>query len=244
MKTHFSKALSKRVRPGFTLTELMVVVLIIVVLALVALYGVRRIRDGADKSVSARNLAQIQVANMTYATEHNGRFTPIRVNDDKGNPTRWFQDVKFLANLLGMPVDDLDPKKIAPIPLQMLDPKVVRARKTQYDRIFCSYGMNDTGLALGGEPNLDSGHNLNKLADPARTMAFATATDFRVTYNNRFKWNFDNPNDSKTAGGEIAYRHSDKVLVVYFDGHCGEMGKADFEKIDTSGGKNNAFWKP
>jgi len=222
----------------------MVVVLIIMVLALVSMYGVRRIRDGADKAVSARNLSQIQIANMAYATEHNGKFTPIRVNDDKGNPTRWFQDVKFLANLLGTPVDDPELKKATSIPLQMLDPKVVRARKTQYDRIFCSYGMNDTGLALGGEPNLDSGHNLNRVAEPGRTMAFASATDFRVTYNSRFKWDFDNPNDSKTAGGEIAFRHSDRVLVVYFDGHCSEMGKADFESIDGNGGKANAFWKP
>ena len=233
-----------RVRPGFTLTELMVVVLIIVVLALVALFGVRRLRDGADKSVSARNLAQIQIANMTYATENNGRFVPIRVNDDKGNPTRWFQDLEFLSNLTGIPFDDLDRKMATPIPLQMLDPKVVRARKPLHDRIYTSYGMNDTGLQLGGEPNLNSGHNLNKLADPSRTMAFATATDFRVTYNSRFKWNFENPNDSKTANGEIAFRHNDKVLVVYFDGHCGELGKADFERFDKSGGKGNPFWKP
>jgi hypothetical protein len=32
--------------------------------------------------------------------------------------------------------------------------------------------------------------------------------------------------------------------VVHFDGHVGEMGIGDFERIDGSGGKNNAFWKP
>ena len=74
-------------------------------------------------------------------------------------------------------------------------------------------------------------------------MAFATATDFRVTYNSRFKWNFDNPNDTKTAAGDLAYRHGDKALVVYFDGHVGEMSKGDFQRIDKSGGKNNPFWK-
>ena len=125
----------------------------------------------------------------------------------------------------------------------MMDPKVVRARKTLHDRIYCSYGMNDTGLQLGGEPDLNSGHNMNQVTDPGRTMAFATATDFRVTYNSRFKWNFENPNDTKTANGEIAYRHGDRVLAVYFDGHVGELSKGDFEKFDKSGGKNHAFWK-
>jgi hypothetical protein len=31
--------------------------------------------------------------------------------------------------------------------------------------------------------------------------------------------------------------------VVYFDGHVGEMGKAEFEAIDKAGGVNNEFWK-
>lgn len=125
----------------------------------------------------------------------------------------------------------------------MLDPKVVRARKALYDRVYCSYGMNDTGLQLGGEPDLKSGHDMNQVVDPARTMIFATATDFRITYNSRFKWNFAKPNDTKTSNGEIAYRHGGKVLAVYFDGHVGELSKADLERIDGNGGKNHPFWK-
>ena len=197
----------------------------------------------ASKANSIRNLSQLQIANMTYATDHSGKCVPIRVNDANGNPTRWFQDQEYLSNLTGSLTDELEKNNTGAIPLEMLDPKVVRARKSFYDRVYTSYGMNDTGLQLGGEPDLNSGHNFNQVSDPNRTMAFATATDFRVTYNSRYKWDFENPNDSKTANGEIAYRHGDKVLAVYFDGHVGEMSKADFEQIDKSGGKNNAFWK-
>jgi prepilin-type N-terminal cleavage/methylation domain-containing protein len=229
---------------GFTLTELLVVILIIMVLAALAFMGTQRIRATADKASSTRNLSQLQIANIAYATDHNGNCVPIRVNDENGNATRWFQDLEYLASLLGDPSGELKRSNPTPIPLDMLDPKVVRERKPLHDRVYCSYGMNDTTLLLGGEPDLKSGHNLNQVADPVRTMAFATATDFRVTYNSRFKWDFENPNDSKTAAGDLAYRHGDKILVVYFDGHVGEMSKGELEAIDKRGGRNNAFWRP
>ncbi|HSP42220.1 MAG TPA: type II secretion system protein [Luteolibacter sp.] len=229
---------------GFTLTELLVVIVIIVTLAALAMVGMRRMRDMADKATSTRNLGQLQIANMSYAADHSGRCVPIRVNDENGNATRWFQDQKFLANLTGKSSEELDKNKATPIPLDMLDPKVVRARKSLHDRVYCSYGMNDTGLQLGGEPDLNSGHNLNRVSDPARTMIFATATDFRVTFNSRYRWNFEDPKDEKTAAGDLAYRHGDNVLVVYFDGHVGEMSRGDLQAIDRRGGRNNVFWRP
>ncbi len=231
-----------RIQRGFTLTELLVVVLIIAILATFAFLGTNRLRNMASKANSIRNLSKLQIANASYAADHHGKCVPIRVNDENGNPTRWFQDPVFLGNLIGEAFDKSG-KQSDTLPLDMLDPKVVRARKAFYDRVYTSYGMNDTGLLLGGEPGLNSGHNLSQMPDQAQTMAFATATDFRVTYNSRYKWNFENPKDEKTSNGEIAYRHGEKVLAVFFDGHVSEISKADFEKIDKSGGKNNAFWK-
>lgn len=243
MKNHDPKNPSSGIRPGFTLIELLVVITIIAVLGTLAFLGTNRVRAMANKTTSIRNLSQLQIANVSYAADHSGKGVPIRANDENGNASRWFQDVKFLANLTSQSAEQLEKSNATAIPLEMLDPKVVRARKPLYDRVYTSYRMNDTGLLLGGEPDLKSGHNLNQVSDPTRTMAFATATDFRVTYNSRYKWSFESPRDEKTSNGEIAYRHGDKVLAVYFDGHVGEMSKADFEKIDKSGGKSNAFWK-
>ena len=242
-KSEFPKPIRSFPR-GFTLVELLVVIVIIVVVVAISMIGMRRVRDMADKATSTRNLSQIQIANMAYATDHNGNCVPIRVNDSQGNPTRWFQDQKFLANLTSKSPEELDRNKATPIPLDMLDPKVVRAGKPLHDRIYCSYGMNDTTLQLGGEPDLNSGHNMNQVVDPSNSMIFATATDFRVTYNSRFKWNFESPKDEKTAAGDIAYRHGDKILVVYFDGHVGEMSKGDLQAIDKRGGRSNPFWNP
>lgn len=238
---------TRAVERGFTLTELLVVITIIVVLAALSFMGVRGMRATADKVNSTRNLSQLQIANASYAADHNGRFVPVRANDDAGNPTRWFQDDAFLGHLIGAMYDGSG-MQIQTIPLEMLDPKVVRARKHEYNRIFASYGMNDNTLQLGGTPNLISSHNMNRMSDPARTMAFATAIDFRVTYNSRFNWKLENQTDTRQAPGSvgaIAYRHKNKAMIVYFDGHVGEISQPEMREIDsTKRGKNGAFWNP
>ena len=231
---------------GFTLTELLVVTLLIIVLAVLSMIGIQRIRMMADKTGSIRNLSQLQIANAVYAGDHNGRLVPVRANDDKGSPTRWFQDEKFLENLIG-PMTNASGKQVTVIPLEMLDPKVVRARKFEHNRIFASYGMNDTGLKLGDEPNLNSAHNMNQITHPSRSMSFSTAIDFRVTYNSRLNWKLENQLDTRQAPGSVgamAYRHNNKALVVYFDGHVGEVSQAQIKEFDAQGGKNNPFWNP
>jgi prepilin-type N-terminal cleavage/methylation domain-containing protein/prepilin-type processing-associated H-X9-DG protein len=246
MKKPNSNTLSFGTRSGFTLTELLVVILIIAVLATLGLMGVRSMRAAADKANSTRNLSQFQIANAAYATEQNGKFVSIRTNDEKGNATRWFQVPGYVENLIG-PMFDNSGKQVLTLPLQLLDPKVVRARKFEYDRVFASYGMNDTGLPLGNDPGLDSGHNLNQMPDPSRSMAFSTAIDFRVTYNSRFNWKLENQLDTRQAPGSVgamAYRHKDTALVVYFDGHVGEITQGEMKAIDGRGGKSNPFWNP
>lgn len=244
MKNSNFKNQSAKIHRGFTLTELLVVIAIIAILATLAFFGTNRIRDMANKANSIRNLSQLQIANMAYATDQNGKCVPLKVTDDANKVgKRWFQDVKYLASLTSKSTEELEKNTTTAIPLEMLDPKVVRARKPLYDRAYTSYGMNDTGIG-GSKPNTEYAYNLNQLSNPSRSMAFATATDFRATYVSRYTWDFKNPKDEKTSGGEIAYRHGNKALVVYFDGHVGEMGKADFEAIDKAGGVSNVFWKP
>jgi prepilin-type N-terminal cleavage/methylation domain-containing protein len=197
MKNPNTKNQSAEIRSGFTLTELLVVIVIIAALAALALFGTQRIRNIASKTVSIRNLSQLQIANMTYATDHNGKYVRLKIIDDAGKAgSRWFQDVEYLASLTGKSVEELEKDTISAIPLEMLDPSVVRARKPLHDRVYTSYGMNDTGIG-GSKPGTEYGYNLNRLTDPSRTMVFATATDFRATYVNRYKWDFNNPKDEK-----------------------------------------------
>ena len=248
MKKNNSTNRSAIVRRGFTLTELLVVILIIGIFATLVFFVTNRIRAMAYKAGSIRNLSQLQIANMSYATDHNGICVPLLRNDENGNLKRWFQNLDFLANLTGNPDLEQIESNPTPIPLEMLDPKVVQAKKPLHDRVYTSYGMNHTGLPLGGTlgstPNASSSHNINNMPDPSRSMAFATATDFRISYGARYAWDFKNPKDTKTGGGEIAYRHGDKILMVFFDGHVGEMSKSDLQQIDKSGGIANPLWRP
>lgn len=243
MRTKSTHLTSPTPPRGFTLTELLVVIIIIAALAALSMTGIQRIRSSADKVAAVRNLSQLQIANATYASDRNGDFVPIFTNDDQGARLGfWYQNQEYLKYLCGE-VLDANGNQVKAVPPSLLDPKVYRARKSFYHSMAASFGMCDSGiLGQNGVPGAAPCHNHNRIPNPAQSMAFATATDFRITYNSRFNYK---EGDSKTSDGAIAYRHNDKALVVYFDGHIGEMNKGDMKEIDTAkGGKNSAFWKP
>jgi prepilin-type N-terminal cleavage/methylation domain-containing protein/prepilin-type processing-associated H-X9-DG protein len=233
---------------GFTLTELLVVILIIVVLAALGMTGIRKFRDMADKTSAIRTLSQIQIANVSYSTDNNGKYIPFQRNDDKGVNTFWHNNPDFLTLLLGeLPEENGKPVIPESVLESVLDPKVVRAKKASWNRIFASFGQNIQGLpAQSNAPNFWKGYTTQKVTQPARSMAFATATDRRVVHGAHLKW-FSRDAESregKTSDGGLAYRHGNKTLVVFFDGHVAEISKGDMEKIDNQGRSNNVFWDP
>ena len=63
-------------RSGFTLVELLVVILIIVVLAALTLVGINRVRDSTRRAVSMGNLRQLGVAMTAFTAENNG-YLPV-----------------------------------------------------------------------------------------------------------------------------------------------------------------------
>lgn len=84
---------SKHVRRGFTLVELLVVIVIIATLAGLAFSVSVNMRKSADDSVTTANLRQIGVAMMSYTTENN------RFPSQQGDPV-WD---RCLIPLLGYP---------------------------------------------------------------------------------------------------------------------------------------------
>ena len=209
---------------GFTLTELLVVIVIIAVIAALSLAGIKRVRDMADKTGAIRNISQLQLANANYASDNGGKYVPKHAIDSAGVRIWWLRDPKFLAYFIG---EGTGPDgKAAEIPLNYLDPKVVRAKRNGSNSIAASFGINHTGLpSAGTAPNASVSHTVATVTDPARSMAFASATDLEVLYRSRLKW-FSKPpemREGKTNTQDLAYGHGDKALVVYFDGHAGEM---------------------
>ena len=85
------KSTPSRLRPaGFTLPEVLIVIVIIAVLAAIMLVLVRGMRERAQAAVCAQNLKQIGIGLHAYISENNGRFPNGRAHvswlrDDSNN---------------------------------------------------------------------------------------------------------------------------------------------------------------
>ena len=235
-QTHLSAA-------GFTLTELLVVILIVVVLAAFTFLGLSRMRAAGDRATTVAVLRQLQVANVGYAADHNGQYVPLSSMDENNNRVNdWHQSSVFLAYLTGDHTNLENNQPVtSSVPVSILDPIVVRAKKRLWNRLFASYGYNQVGMpAL--KPGGDRSFKVSEVTNPARTAAFITATDWIAKYEGRLLWE-SSPVEGKSTDGKIAFRHGNKAIVVYYDGSSGFVTPDDFRNFDAKGGINHPFWK-
>lgn len=228
---------------AFTLTETLVVIVILVTIALLAFSGLSRMRNAADKATSTRNLAQLQLANASYAADNAGKYVPIYSFDESRTKTsQWTSNPDFLIHFKADGVYTSTGKVSTKLPLNLMDPVTVRAKKKGYDTLDASYGYNSTGLPGYNQPSIAAAYRMSQLSSPERTAAFITATDWIVHHGSRFKWAEAAAVEGRTNDQKMAYRHGRKALVAYYDGHVGEVSTSDIREIDKQGGVNHAFW--
>jgi prepilin-type processing-associated H-X9-DG protein len=246
MKTHPEATRPACLKPAFTLTEMLVTIVIIIVLAVFSFSGLTRMRQSGDRIGATRSLSQIQLANAGYAADHNGQYVPVYAFDDTGAKyVAWQNSPKYLSYLKGEEaVYKSNGAVDNTLPLNLLDPIAVRAKQLNYQAIAASFGYMTNGMpgAGWGKPNSTPSYKISQLTSPERTAAFVTATDWNVNYTNRFKWETART-EGFFPGQRMSYRHNGKALVAYYDGHVGEVSVADVRKIDTQGGSSNIFWK-
>lgn len=223
---------------GFTLVELMVTITIIAVLVALSLFGYMKFRDTGAKAASVNNLRQLQIANAGYASDNNGRFVAGFGTDLEGRLTQWDRNLDYLVHLRGQGPLSKDGR--SDVPTNLLDPKALRTGGRNRDVIRGSYGILNVVGAKYREPGEDSSVKMVQITAPERTAAFVTALDWRITYGGRLSWD---GTEGPYGRGMIAYRHDGKALVVYYDGHVGEISKADMAKMDENGGGDHPFWK-
>lgn len=252
---------------GFTLVELLVVVVIIGALTAVALSAYKTIRIRANQTVSAANLRQLVAANLSYAADHQ-TFCPTDL--DGWNLVRWhgarsshdsaFDPAKgLLAEYLG------ESRQIGRCP----ELEHLLSAESFNENGSGGYGYNDTYIGsdpfvqpLPGKPNPPS--RPSRIGNPARTLMFATvafavaggiqdyasaAPPFEVDANGRIR--------GKSLQPSIHFRFNGKALVGWCDGHVSEEvpsshGKVNFYSGDNKAAKtgfvgpeeNNGYWNP
>jgi prepilin-type N-terminal cleavage/methylation domain-containing protein/prepilin-type processing-associated H-X9-DG protein len=260
MRTHASVGRSTPIHPaggagncrenasscsGFTLVELLVVIAIIAILVAISFSVFGRMRTAADKVNATQSLAQLQLANISWATDNGGIYAPVWGFDgDAKLNSAWHVNRAFLECLIGSnPVRKSDGSIV--ISPNLLDPIAVRARKKGYEGYQGSFGYNGTGFEgnnVWGSPNSTVSFRVTQVVSPERSAAFITATDWIAKYGGRYLWQGAAAVEGASGNGKIALRHNGKALVAYYDGHVGEVTVEDFKRFDQNGGAKHIFW--
>lgn len=231
---------------AFTLVELLVTVTIIIAIAALSFFGLSRMRKSGDRVVAIRNMSQLQIANVNYASDNNGKYVPCdEWNDEGSGYVKWMDNPKFISFLKSdSGVYQSNGRIDVTLPLSMMDPAVVRAKKFLYNQAQANYAYNKTGMTgAWATPGARPSYLVNQVTDPSRSAVFISATDWNTDHPKRFLWTGAAAVEGKTVNGKIAYRHNNKAIVVYYDGHVGEVSQADMRRIDGLGGAKNIFWK-
>lgn len=103
---------SLRLRRGFTLTEMMVVVLVITVIALLSLMMISRARESARRSASAGNLRQFGVAITSFVADNSGYLPASRSSQGA-----------YWPQIIWPYIESLDPYMIPKSPNRPMDAK-------------------------------------------------------------------------------------------------------------------------
>ncbi len=230
---------------GFTLTEMLVVILIIAVIATLSMMGISRMRAAGDRATTMMVMRQFQVANIGYATENNGYYVPVaELNANDILSLEWFRNPKFLVHLYGDPsVFDKSDAQLQVAPPGNLDPVAYRAKKRYYDQISASFGINAEDLNWPKKyTDPPMSYRVSDVTNPGRTAFLATAVNYQFKHDGRMLWKQE-PVEGKVKTNKMAFRHGGKAVVVFYDGSIGMIGHEDIKRFDSNGGKENPFWK-
>lgn len=217
-----------RCRPaGFTLVEILIVTVILVILAGLAYTGSRRMVTSARIAQSTTNLRQLAAANLGYLADH-GVYCPA---DDRFNNRRWhgarsssggrFDPTKgFLASYLGKS------RQVTTCPLF----RAMVEGSASFEDGTGGYGYN--AAYIGGLPggSFDRTTYLRKpqrpanVTNPARTVMFTTTAYARqgglqeYAYCEPPFWDYGNGPSGARPSPSVHFRANGRALVAWCDG--------------------------
>lgn len=249
--THVSDPALRSHRAGFTLTELLVVISIIAVLATLTLSVSASVRQAGNRTRTLSNFRQLATGVMAYAQDNDnalpaeGDANPTWASAaSAANRTAWYNVIPRALQQPGLA--DFATKKApafynqnnllyvpgAPVPADVSRP---------YFTVSICSKFRQNGIA-------ESTVRLNAVQAPATTVLFQeSGITGEKTLPGQKSSNYDG--QSKSYATRTIARLKATVLVVFCDGHVREMagkdmvnpsGKAWFPQIGPAGGK--VYW--
>jgi prepilin-type N-terminal cleavage/methylation domain-containing protein/prepilin-type processing-associated H-X9-DG protein len=230
---------------GFTIIELLMVLVIVGLLAALTLPVINRVRQSAQSASGLSNLRQLAQANLGYTADHRGQFSPgtsannnLRWHGERTSSSAPFDPTKgYLAPYLGQS------GRVKNCPrFDLLDKST-----TSFELGTGGYGYNQA--YIGGTPQDWLKPNyLQRLPKPSRTVMFAS-TAFAVSTGPQ-EYAFTEPYQSLAPSGlpngllqpSTHFRHDGKAHVAWCDGHVtAETPNSVAESANYYGGDSQAL---
>ncbi len=213
--------------PGFTLVELLVVIVIIATLAGLGMTMISKMRKRAEASKSVMNLRQIGSTVGIYMAENLNNLPPGRedVQDSDGN---WAEGLHWHQNLLLVSNPDMDMEKMrdekwwnSNKPFVMNPLANAESKPQPFKPWWPGYALNlqivgNLGLgggdwAAGGGGPQSKKVNLSMIPEPSRTPLVSPRGDWHYTANDLLE------------AGIKGFLVEGKLPILFVDGHVESM---------------------
>lgn len=220
---------------GFTLTELLVVIVVLAILASLLVVGIQGVRTRAQIAEASSNLRQIHAMAGLYSNDNRGQILPNRYQNP-GQGHRW-QQILVNEGYIQASRNDLQPGQDFRTLKIFGNPAVYAGRPE--DAGFATFAMN---VRLGHRDSPRGWHGVGSLLqaeNPAKTL-FLIDGVYREAGNtyNEIVW----PNLSPERWG-VSPSVGNDVLLLFLDGHVEKRPYQDVPITEEFGTDNRLFWR-
>lgn len=194
---------------GMTLTEILVVLLIVIVLAVIGFQGAIKMRDSGHSAVCVGNLKQLGGAILMYSADHGDKLLPLQGNKEDGSRGDIWPMILAKAGYLW------DTPNVGSPPCGK---GVWTCPKCDFmSNAYGGYGIVE-GIFTYPEGASASIGRMSNLTRPSSTWLVG---DAKQSINPKKGWYaiWQNPSNWAKSHGPASGRHGNRVNVCMFDGH-------------------------